>query len=109
MKRERKEMEPNKRETFRKVPAQLGPTGSSGASAASQGWSHPEASVLPAVGSCPLMGVGGTLRHSTEEAPESVRCHRTHKGARQHRGLARGIYSARRSLHYRLKDTRCMG
>lgn len=37
MKREREEMEPNKRATFREVPAQLGPTGSSGASAASQG------------------------------------------------------------------------
>lgn len=35
-------MEPNKRVTFREVPAQLGPMGSSGASA----------SVLPAVGSC---------------------------------------------------------
>ena len=66
-------MEPNKRVTFREVPAQFGPTGSSGALA----------SVLPAVGSCRGVG-GGTLRHSTEEAPQSVRCHRTHNGARQH-------------------------
>ena len=49
MKQEKEGMKPNKRATLREVPAQLGPAGSSEASAASQSLSHPEVSVLPAV------------------------------------------------------------
>lgn len=66
-------MEPNKRATFREVPAQLGPTGSSGASVASQGWSHPEASVLPAVGSCGgWEGLSGTPLRRRLKVPGAI-------------------------------------
>lgn len=60
MKQKREGMKPSKRATLREVPAQLGPAGSSGASAASQSLSHPEVSVLPAVGQCGGWETSGT-------------------------------------------------